>query len=94
MRRHRRFFWLVLAAAGRRRPNRSEDQCVTCLHPMGEGGGGGSTPRPFFSKINTSGWRKRDPQGEQDTGAGVARAIRNFWLGVARAWRGHVLFPQ
>eukprot|EP00661_Eupelagonemidae_sp_cell13_P006717 gene6718-biopygen4438 len=28
-------------------------------------------------------------------GAGVARAASIFfWLGVARAWRGHVLFPQ
>eukprot|EP00661_Eupelagonemidae_sp_cell13_P016102 gene16102-biopygen8222 len=34
--------------------------------------------------------------GEQDTGAGVARAwrgrgagYRQFWLGVARAWRGY-----
>eukprot|EP00661_Eupelagonemidae_sp_cell13_P014249 gene14249-biopygen5105 len=38
------------------------------------------------------------PQGGQDTGAGMARARRGlqakFWLGVARARRGHVLFPQ
>eukprot|EP00661_Eupelagonemidae_sp_cell13_P022078 gene22078-biopygen17693 len=31
--------------------------------------------------------------GEQDTGAGVARAVSHVWLWVARAWRGHILFP-
>eukprot|EP00661_Eupelagonemidae_sp_cell13_P014903 gene14903-biopygen2119 len=31
----------------------------------------------------------RGLQGEQDTGAGVARAIGDLWLGVGRAWRGH-----
>eukprot|EP00661_Eupelagonemidae_sp_cell13_P023436 gene23436-biopygen4330 len=38
-------------------------------------------------------WRRSSCVGEQDTGAGVARAVSHFWLGVARAWRGHVLFP-
>eukprot|EP00661_Eupelagonemidae_sp_cell13_P011927 gene11927-biopygen4894 len=27
--------------------------------------------------------------GEQEGGAGVARAVGIFWPGVARTWRGH-----
>eukprot|EP00661_Eupelagonemidae_sp_cell13_P022644 gene22644-biopygen13296 len=41
-------------------------------------------------------------QGQQGSGAGVARAIGHFFglgwrgrgAGMARAWRGHSLFPQ
>eukprot|EP00661_Eupelagonemidae_sp_cell13_P020415 gene20415-biopygen7058 len=59
-------------------------------------------PSPVVSK-------SRLTQGEQDTGAGVARAwrgrgagYRHFFglgwrgrgAGTARAWRGHFLFPQ
>eukprot|EP00661_Eupelagonemidae_sp_cell13_P022565 gene22565-biopygen2747 len=46
-----------------------------------------SGPRPLpFSPEGTGHWRRR--------GVSMARAIDNYWLGVARAWRGHVLFPH
>eukprot|EP00661_Eupelagonemidae_sp_cell13_P009026 gene9026-biopygen15216 len=56
-----------------------------------------ATPGRQGSQPNQVLERARRTQGEQATGAGVARAIGILaWCdaGVARAWRGHVLFPQ
>eukprot|EP00661_Eupelagonemidae_sp_cell13_P017893 gene17893-biopygen841 len=45
-----------------------------------------------------SGHKKNEPMGGgtghwPGHGAGVARAVSHSWVGVVRAWRGHVLFP-
>eukprot|EP00661_Eupelagonemidae_sp_cell13_P022170 gene22170-biopygen22222 len=51
----------------------------------------GRLGRSAVPPSHRGGWGQS--QGEQDTGAGMARAANHFWLGVAPAWRRHVLFP-
>eukprot|EP00661_Eupelagonemidae_sp_cell13_P008973 gene8973-biopygen9221 len=79
-------------------PRRRRVRCSTSFGKAGARRRATETPRGIrwrWSRGTTS--PEDQPGGEQDDGAGVARAIGIFlaWggAGMARAWRGHILFP-
>eukprot|EP00661_Eupelagonemidae_sp_cell13_P005292 gene5292-biopygen19218 len=57
----------------------------TCCHPAAAARAGEGWVTEALVQVRAT----PAPLGSQATGAGVARAIGIFWLGVARAWRVH-----